>query len=56
MIDREFNTITLNSGKQMLTVAFPDKEYVLLSTFFFVEVEAFEDFDELLEAIRKALQ
>ncbi|MBR2683603.1 MAG: hypothetical protein IKE22_10115 [Atopobiaceae bacterium] len=42
MIDREYATITLNSGKRMLTIAFPDKEYALLSTFFFAEVEAFE--------------
>lgn len=43
MIDKKFETITLNNGKKKLTIVFPDKKYALLSTLFFVEIEAFED-------------
>ena len=43
MIDKEFKIITLNNGKKVLTIVFPDKKYALLSTFFFVEIGTFED-------------
>ena len=43
MIDKEFKIITLNNGKKVLTIVFPDKKYALLSTFFFVEIGSFGD-------------
>lgn len=43
MLNKEFRIAKLNSGKKKLTVVFADKEYELLSTFFFVEVNSFEE-------------
>lgn len=43
MIDKEYKIITLDNGKKVLTIVFPDKKYALLSTFFFVEIGSFED-------------
>lgn len=43
MLQKEFKTIKLNDGRKKLTVVFSDKAYELLSTFFFVEVNSFEE-------------
>lgn len=43
MLNKEFKVIKLNDGKKKLTIVFTDKEYELLSTFFFVEVNSFEE-------------
>lgn len=43
MIDKEFKPITLHNGKKKLTIVFRDNKYALLSTFFCVEVDAFEE-------------
>jgi hypothetical protein len=43
MLNKKFKVITLSNGKKKLTIVFSDEEYKLLSTFFFVEVNSFED-------------
>jgi hypothetical protein len=43
MLNKKFKVIMQNNGKKELTIVFSAEEYQLLSTFFFVEVNSFED-------------
>ena len=54
MIDKKFETITLNNGKRKLKITFSDKKYALLSTLFFVEISTFENW--IKENITAVLQ
>lgn len=53
MISREYREFTLCNGEKQLSIEFGDKKYQLLSTFLFIEVNAFEewikeDFDKVI--------
>lgn len=54
MIEKKFETVMLNNGKKKLTIVFLDKKYALLSTLFFVEIGAFENW--IKENITAVLQ
>lgn len=55
MLNRTYQYITLENGKKELTIFFEDKQYELLSTFFFVEMDSFEEWikEELLIVLRR---
>jgi len=53
MLDKEYKEFSLSNGEKQISIVFKDNKYELLSTFLFIEMNAFEewiknDFDKVL--------
>lgn len=53
MLDKEYKVFSLSNGEKQISIVFKDNKYELLSTFLFIEINAFEewiknDFDKVL--------
>ncbi len=53
MLDKEYKEFSLSNGEKQISIVFKDNKYELLSTFLFIEINAFEDW--IKEAFDKVL-
>lgn len=53
MLEKEYKEFSLSNGEKQISIVFKDNKYELVSTFLFIEINAFEDwikkdFDKVL--------